>query len=325
MIAYFKDKKTFATKAMAETLEYNITISSIYDNISTLSVKYNPLIANGDYVICGGYFGVITQITDLNNISNIKAYDFAQIFSRNLLVPEDDCSEGIEGFIKRQIDANYINVSDPVYALPFISTQIMSVTPAAVMPDIDGELWNIKSFFSKVRRMYKIFPTYAFGKDSLTLGIGRRSFASKNIDLSLSDYMVGTESFSSSQIAKITTFETSNSTTLDWYLLQDGSITNKLPLTGRATGEWITLVFDNEEDDIASAVDDQFAKSSYSHLIEFSSNQKFDFFTPLTIKTKEGKVLQSYISEITISSTSDYFAYKTGELRITLTDKFNKE
>ncbi|MEL7610344.1 MAG: hypothetical protein AAGU74_12705, partial [Bacillota bacterium] len=71
-------------------------------------------------------------------------------------------------------------------------------------------------------------------------------------------------------------------------------------------------------------VADEFAKNSYSHLIEFDGLKELNFYDRLQVRIR-GRVLNSYVSAVRRTSKSRMTTYKSGELRLTLMDKLNKQ
>ena len=125
------------------------------------------------------------------------------------------------------------------------------------------------------------------------------------------------ENYSDNSIAKITAI--SNGIATDYYRLADGSITKTLGENARATGKWSVIAIKNAADE-ETAVLDEFSKSSYSHSIVFKSTKQYGFFDRVVLR-RNGRLLSSYLSSITVSSGDTRTLYKSGELRCSMTDK----
>ena len=138
----------------------------------------------------------------------------------------------------------------------------------------------------------------------------------------MSDYEILEESFAHEAIGKITTVAEDTGARRDWYLLKDGTITNTYTDENRVDGTWEVLSV-SEAANAAQEVKNKFTENSDSHLIEFACGKDYEFYDNLTIRTKEGRVLNSYISAIRKSSERTKTVYKSGDLRIMLDEKIN--
>lgn len=86
-------------------------------------------------------------------------------------------------------------------------------------------------------------------------------------------------------------------------------------------GDAITVYYDNDTfAEIQSKVEDEFARNSYSHSIEFYGNKKLGFYDNLRIQLKN-QLLYSYVSQIIKKSNDNRYLYKSGEMRVTFTEK----
>ena len=324
MLAYIKDQKTFETKHKA-TAKYDMTLQSIYDEVTSIYLPGTERnVVKGDFIYCDGYLGIIVEIDDTEkDMLTLTCHDIVTLFRRDLLPTTDSSATGIEGFIRRQIMQNYVNVADTVYRLPFINVSTITTTPSDVTPTIEDGVWNIKSFIAKVRRTYGVFTDVAMaGKNTLNITIQKMEPPKHNIDLSTSGFEVLEEATNIESIGKITAFAEDTGKTTNWYLLQDGTITQAYTASNRVDGRWATLIVD-EAINVEQEVRNRFAENSYSHIIEFATHKQYGFYDGCVLRTRKGKVLQSYISAVRKKSDDDRIIYKTGELRTTLDQKLN--
>ena len=325
MTVYIKDEKTFETKFLGEALSWDMTEQSIYDEVTKIGIRAEKEgIEPGDYIYMDGYFGVIKSIDVDDEVLTITANDGNLIFYHDLFETEDNCAAGIEQFLKRQVEANFKNVDDAEYAMPYLNVVAATTTPAPdLFPEVEGGVWNIKTFLSKTRRLYRVFMRLVPERNVLNVIFEKRAGTSRKVDLSMENYELTEESYSSQQTAKVTSKCKATGEEADWYLLEDGSITQQKPAEGRAKGEWAKIVVD-EEEQVESAVKEEFSNNSYSHMIEFRTREEMDFFDPVQLRTPGGTVLQSYISAVRKMMGDDRTTYKTGSLQISLTEQLNK-
>ena len=215
-----------------------------------------------------------------------------------------------------------MNLSDAVYATPFLTVVASTSTVGSALPDVENGVWNVKSYLSKVRRLYNIHTSYSVVNGGLVMRIYHRDRQTHKIFLDLSDYEILEESFAHEAIGKITTIAEDAGARQDWYLLTDGTVTNTYTDENRVDGTWEILNV-SEAANAAEEVKNKFAENSDSHLIEFACNKDYAFYDDLIVRTKEGQVLTSYISAIRRSSDRNKNVYKSGELRIMVDEKLN--
>lgn len=323
MITYIRDRHTFALKHHATALTYDMTVQSIYDEVSDFKIRGKESSAKaGDFFFADGFFGIIKEVDKDRETLDITCNDIDTLFARD--IPDDPGTVGgsIEGYIKSLIDKYYVNLSDAVYATPFLTVVASTSTVGSALPDVENGVWNVKSYLSKVRRLYNIHTSYSVVNGGLVMRIYHRDRQTHKIFLDLSDYEILEESFAHEAIGKITTIAEDAGARQDWYLLTDGTVTNTYTDENRVDGTWEILNV-SEAANAAEEVKNKFAENSDSHLIEFACNKDYAFYDDLIVRTKEGQVLTSYISAIRRSSDRNKNVYKSGELRIMVDEKLN--
>lgn len=323
MIAYIRDRHTFALKHHATALTYDMIVQSIYDEVSDFKIRGKEASAKaGDFFFADGFFGIIKEADTDRETLDIACNDIDTLFLRD--IPDDPGAVGgsIEGYIKSLIDKYYVNLSDAMYATPFLTVIASTSTAGSALPDVESGVWNIKSYLSKVRRLYNIHTSYSVVNGGLVMRLFHRDRQTHKVFLDLSDYEVLEESFAHEAIGKITTIAEDAGARQDWYLLTDGTVTNTYTDENRVDGTWEILNV-SEAANAAEEVKNKFAENSDSHLIEFACNKDYAFYDDLIVRTKEGQVLTSYISAIRRSSDRNKNVYKSGELRIMVDEKLN--
>lgn len=319
MRCFIKDASTFKTKCMHGVSSYDLTLNSIYDETSEISLPGCKLAQEGDFAIIDGkYIFIISEIERNDDLTTLKCKDVMNLFSRDLVYSTAPTS--LETYVKSAIEDNFKNQSDALYKLPFLSVTAETATAGTLKPDIDDGVWNIKSYCAKLRRLHGIYTYLSVSGDTLNIKIKKETRTAKNIDFSLSAYRLLDEAYSSENVGKITVICTENSTVTNYFLMSDGSVSTSYSSTGRINGKWTTMTVENAAD-VLDKVKDEFAKNSSSHMIEFDSDKTFLFYQPVRIKNKD-KIFSSYISAVRYKDGAT--TYKTGELRLEFTMKGKK-
>ena len=311
MQCYIKDRYNFATTHMLMVSDYDIVIDSIYDDNSSITVVGEISGIEGDFICVQGWVGIVDSVTPERGVTQITAKNILNAFSRPLL-PEIGSS--IEGFIAETLANEYVGISDAMYAMPYISISASGET-AFITPDLEDGFWTLKSYIAKARRLKKVFVTWSVDGDTLVCSISAKNVPVRTVDFSDSANRLLSESYSRYTVGKITAVDTADNSTIEYYAHSDGSYSTED--SDRVPGEWIVIATDAEN--MENAVAEEFARSSFSHMIEFGSSRKYDFYDSLRVRIN-GRVLQSYISTVRISNTAGQL-YRSGELRVTLTDK----
>ncbi len=323
MITYIRDRHTFALKHHATALNYDMTLCSIYDEVSDFKIRGKESSAKaGDFFFTDGFFGIIKEVDKDRETLDVTCNDIDTLFSRD--IPDDTGTVvgSIEQYIKSLIDKYYVNLSDAVYATPYLTVIAATSTAGSALPDVENGVWNVKSYLSKVRRLYNIHTSYSVVNGGLVMRLFHRDRQTHKVFLDLSDFEVLEESFAHEAIGKITTIAEDTGARRDWYLLTDGTVTNTYTDENRVDGTWEILNV-SEAANAAEEVKNKFAENSDSHLIEFACSKEYNFYDNLIVRTKDGQVLSSYISAIRKSSDRSKNVYKSGELRIMLDEKLN--
>ena len=314
MICFIKDKKTFITKAMSTAVDYEIK-ESIYDTASKVVIPTpQTLPEEGDFLMFDGnpFVGIIKEVEIDGGETELSVEQAVKLFSRDMFYTSASYTY-LETYLKGLIDTNYTNCTDEIYEVPFLSVNALTSTNANCKPDLEDNVYDIKSYISKLRRLQDIVCDWDFDRTTLTLNIYKKLFPVYNIDLSNPRYKIEEQTFANETVGKITVFCEETSAYSTWYLKTDGSVTQTYSTTDRVEGEWRTLTV-MEAADIQDDVKDEFAKNYYSHKVTFSTDRTFNLYDRLRLRI-DGKIFNSYVAGITYTKGSHYHTVECGELQ----------
>lgn len=302
MIAFVKSRATFKNKLKLEvTDDYSYCIDSAYENVSTFMVygEYSGL--EDDFLLFDEFFGIISTCEPAEGFTTIQCAKIVTLFARQLVLTEGETY--IEDFMKRVIENEYKNLTDTVYAMPYLSVTITSHTPYSKPVNTSG-IWQLEKYISRVRRLFDIYTDFKVDKDTLKVTIGRKAVPNHNIDFASSDFQRIQESYSSEAISKISVV--GEGTITDYYLFSDGSYGTDPEGGTRAKGKW---EFRESADNIGYV----FASNADSHLLQFRSFKRFEYGDAVTVRSN-GRVIHSHINQILKDSKDGRYLYKTGNL-----------
>ncbi len=312
MLCYVKDGKTFGTKCAAHA-EYDITVSSIYDESSVITL-HGAEAAVGDMVFAEGYCGVVREAERRGERVSLTCDDAVSLLERKLFLAKRRPPESVEQFIVRQIEENFTAIKDPAYRLDFLQPSALTHTAAELQPVEEGGLWSVKDYVRRARALLGIYTDFCVAGERLLLRVARRDSAEQKIDLSLSQYETVEQCVSAEQTAKITAYAQDTGAFSDWYMLENGEITAAQPAEGRAQGRWESLVV-ARAGQVEAAVQERFAQNSAAHLVEFATLHKLGFGDGCLLRLEDGRIMRSYISALRKKSGDARTFYKAGELR----------
>lgn len=315
MFVYIKDKKTFDTKSLSVVLDYELN-PSIYDTVSTVVIPKPDILPNeGDIIFLeDGFIGVIASYNVEYEKVTLDINQISMLFSRNIFYTQQTF-EYAEDYLASLIQTNFINQTDSFYALPYLTVSAETHTTSSMKPDLENNLFSVKSYASKLRRLLGIFLNWSLTKDTLTVTIAQKNDTAKNIDFSNPDYILTEQTFSSKTVSKITSFAEDTSAYQDWYLLSDGTITNTATQDNRVDGEWVSLVV-SESANVEDTVKSEFYKNEYSHKIKFTTytSNNFELYDRLLISLN-GSIFSSYVSGLVLKKNSNIVEVECGELQ----------
>ena len=109
------------------------------------------------------------------------------------------------------------------------------------------------------------------------------------------------------------------------YLKTDRTTTEDMLDENRAEGKTEVVYAENTEDAKQKALD-TFKGNAYNHNVTFDYyDREIKVGTPITIKTKESLIYDTYISAVTKQKGSKFYKYTCGNIRISFIDKLKKE
>lgn len=315
MICYIKDKKTFVTKSALTVLDYELH-ESIYDTVSKVVIPTpDSPPEEGDFLMFDGqsFVGILSGVEIDEGETELSVQQAVNLLGRNMFYSAASYTY-LEDYLKDLIDTNYTECTDEVYEIPFLEVNALSHTNKNCKPDLEDNVFSIKNYISKLRRLQGIVCDWGFSRTALKVNISKKTFPLYNIDMSDPRYKILEQTFSGKTIGKITAYCEEDGNYYTRYLKTDGSVSSTKPAAAdRVEGEWITLKVSKAED-IADKVEDEFAKNYYSHKVTFSTDRDFSLYDRLVLRI-EGKIFSSYVSGVIREKGSEMRTVECGELQ----------
>jgi hypothetical protein len=306
MIGYIKDRKTFHTlDMMLDLSQYDLILGSVNNNVSTVQVGEELEGLENQFFVADNNIWLIKSLSPDNGHTMITLNDISFMFARDLQWSGSFSS--IEQCIANTITKEYINLSDTEYATPYITVSYTTTT-SFIAPDVDANnVWNLKAYIAKVRRMKNIFLTYTISKNTLLISIAQKTPNTWKIDFATERAQMVQETYQKTSTAKITVNGATN-----YYLYTDGTFGTNATAKPRAEGEWVQITTQGSES-VTDKVADVFSKNAESRIIEFYTSEDVQFYDTVILRS-EGRVSSGTLSVVSISSADNRKYCKTGEL-----------
>lgn len=326
MIFYCKDKKTFETKCLFYSENYDLVIGSVGSDASKISAPYTS-ISQGDYITnLDDYIGIVKTIALKDAAINLSLVSMENLFDRALLDDNIRPTTSLEGYLKDRLTAYFAEYEDSFYNYPFLSISNITDTAIESVPDVDNYgCINYKKYLDKCRRLYGIRLDWTVNGNELLLNI-RKDDSRKNLILDGFGYTLTDNVKSETRIAKITAINKTEEaiTSQTYYLKVNGEVTQNVNDPNRIDGTWAIINY-SEKDIPLEKAKEKFASNEFNHKISFTSDKQHARYQPFdnVLIQLDGDIYNSYISKMIVKSNG-LISYECGELALTLSDKLNK-
>lgn len=326
------DHQDFSVKDIVEIADYEINIdeetnaNSLIKVLKKTTAKARDIIAvkkNSEIV----YWGVIEEI---QNEDGRQLYEYTtkyitNLFNRNIQLTNEDLIKtfGVEDFIAKAITDNFISNTDTFININYLKLNVLTHTPKQTsVSNVENGIYNLHTWMTNCTQNYDIVYSFSIVNKKISITIENKTFNKELIDTQAQAISNYTEVFETDVVAKVTVLTSTNPYTL--YLLNDRTTTTDMTNINRAKGKIETVYTENYEDAQQTALDVMKA-NSYNHNITFNLySQYIKVGTPISIKTKESIILNTYISAIKITQKK-FYEYTCGNIRIKFIDKLLKE
>ena len=276
----------------------------------------------------------VIDLKDANvaNGSNIQIWEFSNS-PQNLWILEKLDEEiirnvGIEDYIAEQIRKNFINNEDVLLNREYMEIRIKTHTKLNVsvstIVDVQNNIFNLHTFMTNCTQNYNISYDFAIEGKKLIITIENKEAKKELIDVNAQPISNYVEVFEKDVVAKVIVL-TKDGQKYTLYLKTDRTTTENMLDPDRAQGKTEVIYAENIEDARQQALD-VIKGNIYNHNVTFNYyNRELKVGTPITIKTKESLIYDTYISAVNRVKGSKMYKYTCGNIRIGFIDKLLKE
>lgn len=321
-----------AMDVLNETFSNNTNIQQ-YDYKQNTAQKWSLIyLENGYFKVKsnGGAFYVTIEGGSTENGSNIKIYENIteddskkQEFIIEELVEQKMWLEGIEDFIAETIKENFIENKDTFVNREYLEIRVKTHTKIKTsVRNVTDNLYNLHTWITNCTQLYGIMFTFYIENKKLVIEIENKSLNKELIDVNAQPISNYSEVFETDVVSKVEVL--TNTATYYLYLLNDRTTTTDSTNQNRAEGRTERTFTSNFEDAEQKALD-IIKSNTYNHNITFNYLDRImKIGTPITIKTKESLIHDTYISSVKITQNR-FVEYICGNIRTKFIGKLLKE
>ena len=327
--SYYVIRDSTTNKVLtAESLnnDANVVVAD-YQNLQTQKWQIQQ-ITKTKYEIKIGDFCLTVENGKTENGTNIKIYEDLGNETKQQFVLEIAESEiikntGIEDFIAKKITDNFIESEDTFINLNYLQLNVKTHTKKNVsITNVKNNIFNLHTYMTNCTQLYDIVYSFSIVNKKLQITIESKSLNKELIDVNAQPIANYNEVFETDVVSKVVVLTSTDIYTL--YLLSDRTTTTDMTNENRAEGKTETVYTEKYEDAEQTALD-QIKSNSYNHKITFNYYDRIiKIGTPITIKTKESLIYDTYISAIRITQNK-FIEYTCGNIRTEFIAKLLKE
>lgn len=362
VVGYVVSQYDLTIKDICNVETYNIEGDIDYDGKTTVSVARKPIIEEKDFIILkkngkSFFIGLCESVDNVDGeeLHTINVIEKENIFNQKIIIDSDNevlkSSTGVEDFIKACIVDNFINSDDTFLNLDYMIVNCLTHTPVVAKVPTENGIFNLKTYIANVMQNYGVFCEFDFETESrkLIINIAKKSQKELKIDALSSDVDNYVENYQVDVLSKLTVLwkqpdvtdddtgvvtKVGETTTLNYYLLNDRSVTTDKNDPDRAKGtNDIEFIETESASEVEELVTNAFKSNSYKHSIELNVYDGSVIYPrdelyvghECKVKTKTQGVKDTIITRVSYSNDSRYIALKFGNLAIKLIEKLRKE
>ena len=188
--------------------------------------------------------------------------------------------------------------------------------------NVENNIFNLHTYMANCTQLYDIVYSFSIVNKKLQITIESKSLNKELIDVNAQPIANYNEVFETDVVSKVVVLTSTDIYTL--YLLSDRTTTTDITNKNRAEGKTETVYTEKYEDAEQTALD-RIKSNSYNHKITFNYYDRIiKIGTPITIKTKESLIYDTYISAVKITQNK-FIEYTCGNIRTEFIAKLLKE
>lgn len=332
MYFFFKDRKTFVTKAVCEGISYRL-VESVWTDLSEITCTNSDAVKGDEFIYTeDGWIAVLTSVEHDEGSMTVKAEKIESLYSRQLRWNGFGRLQPAEWTVAVFLRSHYMECPDDRYNIPFLTYTRETLEAPASCPQSEEGLITEAAVIAQARRLANVFTYHKVEQDILHVYIRHEIREQKTLITTNLPCQIVEESFSKDKrTAKVSTYTLYDGfppyfeDITDWYLYTDGTIGNDPDTKEREEGLWVQQDL-KQEDDPETVVRNIFNKNNYTHKVVIrlpDDRAIYNFYDPVRVEVNN-HLYNTYVSR-KIRTSDGYTEYTFGDLKTSLMDKINEE
>lgn len=342
MIIFIRNKDGGGQKAV-QCYSYEYHNDNKHQSTFTVEGRYTDIYESGIVVITHPQKGLrhaswITAVTPSldGNSTEIASDSFLLIFDRDVKWPSDLEDTNLSNAINVIFSNNFgVNQPDEMYRYDWLSVSV-SDTESFEKPEIDEVgYFNFREWLEKLEEDNRLYLNALPTNSGIELTDSIEQDSLKNVFITSSEYELTDESYSKNATSKITVDKAISVSkegqvpdwvTVDYYLFDDGTYSDDPTAGNRVVGSWEHMTVQGKDwteidANVEKQLKDAFEKSKYEHKLGFFANNLVKRYgAPITVRMKDGKIIDTFITCVKHTPDDDRIFYECGKMKTKFTE-----
>lgn len=318
MVAMLKHMTDFVTYKQMPVLSYDLALASTdaYKSSATAPPNAATQTDRDAWFIFRGHVWLLSAVTPKDSSTSLRLLDPINAFDRDVFYTEPAAGTTTEAYVAELLETEFKLQTDSFFAMPYLDIAYTGETAFQAPETGANGIFNVMEYLHTLESDLSITVALTISGKKLCVQIGHRAVAARQVIFDDGHNQLVKQSFGAGGVSKVTTLQ--GGTLTDWYLAEDGSISNTVPAK-RAAGRW-ELIIPGDEDDVEAKVQEAFEQNAASHKIEFWSDRAYALGDPVRFRINK-QIFNGAISFVGIQAGDNRYYYKSGELAVSLVDK----
>lgn len=317
----YYEKVEDAQYDQTEDATYNAEHEYYVQNAKGKYAKVNGTIFDEDVVFYEAVAGTKYIVTGDSSFQSGKTYyELTDRYGGN-------GTEVLETYIKRLIEESFINESDQMYAMPYITVYATGETPVELSYMVN----EVFSFLDIIDLAYEkqIIFNFVVSASGISIYISNASSSVNNIFFDdghnfLEDVTISDEIVARVTVRRINSYEDGITVEeeRDFYWHLGGNI-ETTPPNPRIKGIWDIVSVNDEDVDLITAAEESMAGNSEATKVTFYSDKFYNLWDVIACPINNEVVVET-ITSCSINFNDPRYLYTLGRMPTTLTEKFEQ-
>lgn len=324
MKCFFRSLATWEHIAAPDVADYAAVIFAAAKKTGSVKVAGEDPNLSGCWCVLDGRLYYAQKAAPAGGYTTVTLAKPIYAFSRDL-VYSGDGTEDLEDFIACEIETNWIEQTDPPFAMPYLTVSPVGTT-AADLAFTNNQVYAFTEILELAEELGIAF-TWTMSSESLTLHIQRRTAQPHNIFFNDGHSQLQSVSVTEQCVSKVTCRRISVEDDVitvgvvkTFYWHSDGAI-SETPPSPRIPGTWSIVSVTDADIDLDVAAAEAMAGNISTVRIAFASDRVLGLGDMITCRIN-GKIITSAVTMATRKFSDPRIFYELGSLPTTLTEKY---